>query len=63
MPTAGTLEFVPADQVENAEMTVEEAMRMLISGGILAPERSPTAAERKELDGQEQDSSSKQGSE
>ncbi len=38
MPTAGTLEFVPADQVEDAQMTVEQAMRMLISGGILAPE-------------------------
>jgi len=38
-PTAGALEFVPCDEVEDADLSVEEAMKLLISGGILSPSR------------------------
>jgi uncharacterized membrane protein len=37
-PTAGALEFVPVEAAEDAGLSVEEAMRMLISCGILAPD-------------------------
>lgn len=38
-PTTGFLEILPADQVAETGMAVEEAFKMIISGGILSPER------------------------
>jgi len=37
-PTTGFLEVVPADEVVESRMTVEEAFRMIISGGIVSPD-------------------------
>lgn len=39
MPTAGLLLLVPSEEVEETDLTVDEAMKMLISGGILTPGR------------------------
>lgn len=38
-PTTGFLELVPADQVQATDMRVEEAFTMLVSGGVISPER------------------------
>jgi uncharacterized membrane protein len=37
-PTSGYLLLVPREQVIEVAMTVEEGVRMVISGGILRPE-------------------------
>jgi len=36
-PTSGYLLMVPADRLINLQMTVEEALKMVISGGIVTP--------------------------
>lgn len=36
-PTTGFFELVPGDEVIQVEMTVEEAFKMMISGGIVSP--------------------------
>jgi len=38
-PTSGYLEVVPANQVRFADMSVEEALKMIVSGGIVSPNR------------------------
>jgi len=42
-PTTGFFEMIPANEVLQTEMTVEEAFKMIISGGIVAPETLKTA--------------------
>jgi uncharacterized membrane protein len=37
-PTSGFLEFVPVEEVLEVEMTIEAAFKMIVSGGVLAPE-------------------------
>ncbi len=38
-PTSGYLELVPEDQVKETNMSVEDGIKMIVSGGILSPER------------------------
>ncbi len=38
-PTTGFFEMFPADEVEILAMSVEDTFKMIISGGIVAPER------------------------
>jgi len=38
-PTSGFLEFIPKREVIPAAMSVEEAFKMILSGGILSPKR------------------------
>jgi len=37
-PTTGFLEIVPAEEVMELNLTIEEAFRMIISGGIVSPD-------------------------
>ncbi len=37
-PTSGFLFIVPADEVTELDMSVEEAVKMVVSGGILSPD-------------------------
>ncbi|NIA15751.1 MAG: DUF502 domain-containing protein [Nitrospiraceae bacterium] len=37
-PTSGYLEFVPPEHVQRCHLSVEDAAKLLMSGGILAPE-------------------------
>ncbi len=43
VPTAGFLMFVPRNKIIVLDMTPEEGARLLISGGLLAPEYRPKA--------------------
>ena len=38
-PTSGYLEIVPTDRLVNTDLTVEQAMTFVISGGTVGPER------------------------
>jgi uncharacterized membrane protein len=38
-PTTGLLIAVPADKVRDCDLTMEEATKMLVSGGLITPER------------------------
>jgi uncharacterized membrane protein len=38
-PTSGYLQFLPKENVQFTAIPVDEALRMVVSGGILAPER------------------------
>lgn len=38
-PTSGFLQFLPKEDVQPTSIPVEEALKMVVSGGILAPER------------------------
>ncbi|MEW6354705.1 MAG: DUF502 domain-containing protein [Planctomycetota bacterium] len=38
-PTTGFLQFIPPDEVMETTMSVEEGIKMLVSGGILSPDR------------------------
>lgn len=40
-PTSGFLEFVPAEKVEILPISVEEAVKLIMSGGVLAPTAFP----------------------
>ncbi|TMJ03052.1 MAG: DUF502 domain-containing protein [Bacillati bacterium ANGP1] len=40
-PTTGFLALVPEDQVYPLDMSVEEGIKLMMSGGIVAPSRSP----------------------
>lgn len=42
LPTSGFLHLVPASEVRIADLTVEEAFKMLISGGVIAPDTLQT---------------------
>lgn len=46
-PTSGFLLFVPAEDVYELTMTVEEGIKMVVSGGIVTPPDRRSAAERK----------------
>lgn len=37
-PTSGVFEIVPEDEVIEADLTIEDGIKMVISGGILTPE-------------------------
>jgi len=43
-PTSGFLELIPADQVLQTSWTIEEAFKMIISGGLVAPDTFLTSA-------------------
>lgn len=45
-PTSGFYIMVPEGDVVNLDMTVEEAFRLIISGGIIAPEQVKDAKEQ-----------------
>jgi uncharacterized membrane protein len=45
VPTAGFLMFVPKSQIVMLDMTPEEGAKLLISGGLIAPDYKPKAAE------------------
>ncbi|MGE7370978.1 DUF502 domain-containing protein [Neorhizobium sp. NPDC001467] len=51
VPTAGFLMFVPKSKVIMLDMTPEEGARLLISGGLIAPEWTPKMAETPVLAG------------
>jgi len=36
-PTTGFLTLVPEEEVQSLDMTVEEALKLVISGGIVSP--------------------------
>ena len=38
-PTSGFLELLPEEDVKKTDITVEDALKMIISGGILSPEK------------------------
>lgn len=40
-PTTGFLQIVPRERLERTEMTVEEGIKMIMSLGVLKPERAP----------------------
>jgi uncharacterized membrane protein len=42
-PTGGYLIFVPEERALRLEMSVDEALKMIISGGVLTPESAPAA--------------------
>lgn len=42
LPTSGFLHLVPAGEVRMTDLTVEEAFKMLISGGVIAPDQLET---------------------
>ncbi|MBT5941770.1 MAG: DUF502 domain-containing protein, partial [Rhodospirillaceae bacterium] len=47
-PTSGFLLFVPRDEVVPLDMSVEEAIKMVISGGLVTPpDRRPLAEQQK----------------
>ena len=48
-PTTGFLLFVPNQDVYPLEMTVEQGLKLVISGGIVVPPRGATAAEAQEI--------------
>ena len=41
-PTSGMLTWVPEDEVINTDITVEDAMKTVFSGGIVLPEGAVT---------------------
>jgi uncharacterized membrane protein len=45
-PTSGYLLYLPKDQIQDTNLTIEEGMKIIISGGIL----SPTALETNDYD-------------
>jgi uncharacterized membrane protein len=49
-PTSGFLLFVPHDEIQNLSMTVEEGIKMVVSGGIVTPPPGDTAADAEEGD-------------
>jgi uncharacterized membrane protein len=42
-PTSGFLLFLPRDDVHILDMTVEDGLKLVISGGIVTPPESPAA--------------------
>jgi uncharacterized membrane protein len=38
-PTAGFLEFVPVANLTNLDMSMDQAMAMIVSGGAVSPDR------------------------
>jgi uncharacterized membrane protein len=48
-PWTGFVVFLPEKEIENTDMTIEEGMRMIVSGGILVPSRFRQEAELEKL--------------
>ena len=46
-PTSGYLMFVPRDQVRPLSMSVEDGLKMVVSGGLVGPEQPADPAPRK----------------
>lgn len=46
VPSSGFLLFVPAPELVHLDMTVEEGMKLIISGGIVAPGELPRRPDR-----------------
>jgi uncharacterized membrane protein len=40
-PTSGVFIIIPKKDAIEADLTVEEGLKAVISGGLLAPEKSP----------------------
>ncbi len=53
-PMSGFLELAPCDEVTDADIQVDDAIKMLVSGGILSPPelRLPSRASRQEQTGE-----------
>ncbi len=49
-PTSGFLLFVPHDEIQTLSMTVEEGIKMVVSGGIVTPPADDAAADAEEGD-------------
>ena len=47
-PTAGFLEFVPVEEVLVTDLSIEEAFKIILSGGFIAPDRITTRPFRKD---------------
>ncbi len=47
-PTSGYLEIVPVEHVTETDMTVDEAVSIIVSGGLVSPESLPFSARRVE---------------
>ncbi|MDD5583204.1 MAG: DUF502 domain-containing protein [Candidatus Marinimicrobia bacterium] len=45
-PTSGYMIFIPIEDAVESPLTIEEGMRIVISGGIVAPPRMPFPAEK-----------------
>ncbi len=45
-PTSGFLQFLPKENVQFTSISVDEALKMVVSGGILAPERLDMGLEK-----------------
>ena len=54
-PTSGFLLFVPRKQAKKLNMTVEEGLKMVVSGGIVTPEVKPPAKGENETEGESPD--------
>ena len=39
-PTSGFMLIVPINETQDSNLTIEEALRIIISGGILAPDKN-----------------------
>ena len=50
-PTSGWLIFVPIESVQELEMSVDDAFKMIISGGVLTPgvERAESSQSTEEV--------------
>jgi uncharacterized membrane protein len=44
-PTSGFLLFVPRDEIQELSMTIEEGIKMVVSGGIVTPGSTAKAAD------------------
>ena len=47
-PTSGFLELIPIEDVEATDMSVEQGLKMVVSGGFIAPDRIATHPFREE---------------
>jgi len=47
-PTSGFLELVPIEEVQATDMTVEQGLKMVVSGGFIAPDHIATHPFREE---------------
>ena len=47
-PTSGFLELIPIEEVQATDMSVEQGLKMIISGGFIAPDRIVTHPFREE---------------
>ncbi|MEJ2016284.1 MAG: hypothetical protein P8X61_11855 [Limibacillus sp.] len=47
-PTSGFLLFVPRAETQKLSMTVEEGLKMVVSGGIITPQDPKAAAPEEE---------------